>query len=73
FKNKAKTQKITRNEINEAVKKSGGLNDTRLVAKSYYDKSAGLIPELNAAEEKESELRFILDKAYRSVGMESIK
>lgn len=67
FKKKAKNHNLTRNEINDAVKISGGLNYTRLIAQKYYVKSLKLIEELNVAEEKERELRLILDKAYRLV------
>jgi heptaprenyl diphosphate synthase len=67
FKKKAKKHNLTRSEINEAVQKAGGLNYTRLVAQKYFVKSQELIKELDVAENKESELRFILDKAYRLV------
>lgn len=67
FRNKAKKQNLTRSEINMAVQKTGGLNYTRLVAQKYYVKSLELIKELDVAEGKENELKFILDKAYRLV------
>lgn len=67
FKKKAKEYPLTRNEINEAVRETGGLNYTRQVAQKYYRKAQELIKELDAAEEKDSELRFILDKAYRLI------
>ncbi len=67
FKKKAKKSKLTRGEINEAVKQTGGLNYTRMTAQKYYLKSQTLIEELAVSEEKEKELRFILDKAYRII------
>jgi heptaprenyl diphosphate synthase len=67
FRKKAKKSKLTRGEINEAVKQTGGLNYTRLTAQKYYLKSQTLIEELAVSEEKEKELRFILDKAYRII------
>ena len=67
FKKKAKKHQLTRSEINEAVKQTGGLNYTRLVAQKYYLKADTLIKELDVVEEKDRELRFILDKAYRLI------
>ena len=67
FKKKAKRSRLTRSEINEAVRQAGGLDYTRLLAQKYYLKSQRLIEELAASEEKEKELRFILDKAYRII------
>lgn len=67
FKEKAGRRSLTRNEINEAVQKTGGLNYTRLVAQKYYVKAQKLIDELSVAEEKDRRLRLILDKAYRLV------
>jgi len=67
FKKKAKKHQLTRSEINEAVKQTGGLNYTRLIAQKYYLKADTLIKELDVVEEKDRELRFILDKAYRLI------
>lgn len=67
FKENAGRRSLTRNEINEAVQKTGGLNYTRLVAQKYYLKAQKLIDELSVAEEKDRRLRLILDKAYRLV------
>jgi heptaprenyl diphosphate synthase len=67
FKISAKKRKLTRSEINDAVQTAGGLDGTRLIASKYYEKSRKLIEELNVAEEKEKELRFLLDKAYRLI------
>ncbi|HWQ78021.1 MAG TPA: polyprenyl synthetase family protein [Anaerovoracaceae bacterium] len=62
---KAKEQKISRREINEAVRETGGLEYTRQIAQKYYSRSLKLIRELDLAEEKESRLRAILDRACR--------
>jgi heptaprenyl diphosphate synthase len=43
FRKKAKRQRLTRSEINEAVRKAGGLDYTRLIASRYYAKSRKLI------------------------------
>lgn len=63
----AGSRKLTRKEINEAVQKTGGLSDTKLVALKYYHRAQELIRELNATAEKDRELRLILDKAYRLI------
>jgi len=67
LKEKARTSVLTRSEINEAVRKTGGLDYTRLVAQKYYLKSQRLIEELNVNKVKENELRFILDKSFRLI------
>ena len=45
FKEKAE-RGLTRNEINEAVKKTGGLDYTRLMVKKYYKKSMKIMNQL---------------------------
>lgn len=67
LKEKAKSDVLTRKEINAAVAKTGGLSYTKLVAKRYYDKSLALIEELDAPAEKCGRLRDILDKSFRLV------
>lgn len=67
LKDKARDNKLTRDEINTAVKNTGGLNYTKLIAKRYYNRSLALIEELNAAEDKKNRLKFILDKAFRLI------
>lgn len=67
LKEKAKETKLTRDEINNAVKNAGGLNFTRLVAKRYYDKSLLLMKELGASDEKKDRLQIILDKSFRLI------
>lgn len=67
LKKKARNSSLTRVEINEAVKETGGLSYARLVAQKYYMRAQDLITELKPGEEKDRELRFILDKAYRLI------
>ncbi|MEL7655848.1 MAG: polyprenyl synthetase family protein [Bacillota bacterium] len=67
FKNEAKSKKLTRAEINEAVRKTGGLEITKLVAERYYNKALRLIRELDITKEKADRLKLILDKSYRLV------
>jgi heptaprenyl diphosphate synthase len=65
LKKKAKSNKLSRKEINAAVREAGGLEYTRQIARKYYDRSLELIRELDLAAEKENRLRAILDKAGR--------
>lgn len=65
LKKKAKKHKLSRDEINGAVREAGGLEYTRQIVRKYYDRSLELIKELDLAEEKESRLKAILDKASR--------
>lgn len=67
FKEKAKTKGISRNEINDAVLSSGGINFTRMVSKRYYKKALVIINELNANDNKKKELISILDKASHNL------
>lgn len=64
IKNNAKDGLLTRNELNKAVNKSGGLDFTRLISKKYYDKSIKIISSLILTEEKKEQLISILDKSY---------
>jgi heptaprenyl diphosphate synthase len=65
FKEKAEKSGITRNEINEAVKKTGGLDFTRLVVKKYYNKAMKILDELDVSGAKKEQLITILNKASR--------
>ncbi len=65
FKAKAGQSGVTRQEINEAVAKTGGLPFTRMVVKKYYNKAAKLIEQLDAADDKKEKLSLILKKASR--------
>ena len=65
FSKKASEQKLERTDINDAVRRTGGLDYTRRVAQKYYIRSQELIRELHAGDDKEKRLKGILDKAYR--------
>ncbi len=65
LKNRAENQDITRAEINEAVKKSGGISFTKMLAGRYYDKSVHIINELDIGKEKRQKLFMILNKSIR--------
>ncbi len=65
FKDKAANKGITRQEINEAVIKTGGLSFTRLVVKKYYNKAMKLIDMLETSDSKKEKLIYILKKASR--------
>ncbi len=67
FKEKAAHTEVTREEINEAVRKSGGLKFTRLVIQKYYNKAMGRIRELDDNSGKKARLVNILKKAARVV------
>jgi heptaprenyl diphosphate synthase len=63
LKEKAKSKKLSRKDINEAVAKTGGLGYTRLVSKKYYNKALLIINELQITLDKKTKLIAILDKA----------
>ncbi len=65
FKTKAVEKRISRNEINEAVAKTGGLDFTRGMVQKYYDKAKRIIDELPATESKKEKLLLVLNKAAR--------
>jgi heptaprenyl diphosphate synthase len=65
LKEKAKNSGITRNEINEAVAKTGGLTYTHLVVKKYYNKAMKIIDGLSMTESKRNKLTTVLNKASR--------
>jgi heptaprenyl diphosphate synthase len=67
FRLKAKEQKLSREEINKAVKETGGLNYTRFIAGRYYDKSLELILTLNLTADKAEKLKMLLDRSYRLI------
>ncbi len=64
LKEKAKNNLLSRNDINDAVIKTGGLTYTRLVSKKYYNKALLIINELEITKDKKIKLLSILDKAY---------
>ncbi|MDF2593979.1 MAG: Polyprenyl synthetase [Clostridia bacterium] len=63
FKEKARLNKVSRTELNDAVLKTGGLVFTRMVLKKYYNKSLKIINELSITEDKRAKFISILDKA----------
>jgi heptaprenyl diphosphate synthase len=65
FKKRALTDGVTRNEINEAETKTGGIGFTRMLVQKYYNKSMKLIQELDATQEKKDKLVSVLNKASR--------
>lgn len=65
LKKKARKHKLSREEINGAVREAEGLEYTRQIAGKYYERSLELIQELELAGEKENRLKVILDKAGR--------
>lgn len=64
LKEKAKEGTLNRETLNQAVKKNGGLDFTRGIAKRYLNKGLAIIKELSLSEEKEAQLTAILEKAY---------
>jgi heptaprenyl diphosphate synthase len=67
FKAKAEKSGVTREEINAAVNKTGGIGFTRMLVQKYYDKSMKLIQSLEAPEGKKDNLIMVLNKASRLV------
>jgi geranylgeranyl pyrophosphate synthase len=65
FKKKASDGEITRDDINDAVQKTGGLDFTKGLIKRYYDKAMYRIEELDITEKKKEKIIFILNKASR--------
>ena len=65
FKEKAATFGLKREEINDAVRKAGGLLYTRSLAKKYYNKSLKILEELELSQDKQQRLSFILNSAFR--------
>lgn len=65
FRTKAKEGAITRNDINAAVIKTGGLRFTKIMVDKFYNKSMKIIYELSVSENKKEQLIDILRKATR--------
>jgi heptaprenyl diphosphate synthase len=65
FNEKAINNGVSRVEINEAVKTSGGLSYTHMVVKKYYHKAEKIIHELDILESKREKLMTVLKKASR--------
>ncbi len=66
FKEKAIAQVITREDINAAVVKAGGLKYTRLMIDKFYKKSMRIIDELSLSSHKREQLVSVLKKAART-------
>ena len=67
FRKKASAGTVTRQEINTAVEKAGGLSFTRLIIKTYYNKAIRVIKELDLQNDKRDKLISLLDKASRMI------
>jgi heptaprenyl diphosphate synthase len=65
FKEKAIAHTITREDINAAVIKTGGLKFTRLMIDKFYSKSMRIIEELSLPLHKREQLINVLTKASR--------
>jgi heptaprenyl diphosphate synthase len=65
FKEKAMAHAITREDINAAVIKTGGLKFTRLMIDKFYNKSMRIIEELSLPLHKREQLINVLTKASR--------
>ncbi len=65
FKTQAKSGAITRNDINAAVIKTGGLRFTKIMVDKFYNKSMKIINELAVSEHKKDQLIEVLRKATR--------
>lgn len=65
FKQKAVDDQVTREEINQAVKKTGGLDFTQGLIKKYYNKSIKRLDELMITDDKKDKILLILNKASR--------
>jgi heptaprenyl diphosphate synthase len=66
FKEKASHSGVTRNQINEAVSKTGGLNFTHLVVQKYHSKALKVINQLEITDSKKTQLIAVLNQAARS-------
>lgn len=65
FRQKAEKKDITRQEINTAVKHSGGLVFTKQIVDKYYKKAIKVINELSLDSVKKAKLTEVLNKASR--------
>lgn len=67
FRDKANSNGINRNVINEAVIKSGGLLFTRMLAQKYYNKALKIINKLEITNNKKTKMIEILNLASHSL------
>jgi heptaprenyl diphosphate synthase len=65
LKEQAQSGELKREDIDEAVEKTGGLSYTRLMAKKYYNKSLKIIEDIDLSENKKAILLDLFNKAYR--------
>lgn len=65
FKQKAADEQVTREEINQAVIKTGGLDFTKGLIQKYYNKSIKRLDELVIKDDKKEKILLILNKASR--------
>lgn len=65
FKQKASDDQVTRDEINQAVMKTGGLDFTKGLIKRYYNKAVKRLDELMITDDKRDKILMILNKASR--------
>ena len=65
FKEKTKLNEVSREDINDAVSRTGGLSYTRMIAKKYYNKFLKILDETDITENKKNGLISILNKAFR--------
>jgi heptaprenyl diphosphate synthase len=63
FKEKASSNQVSREEINEAVAKADGLKFTHRLVRKYHTKSMNIINGLELTESKKAKLIAILNKA----------
>ena len=66
-KDKARDGDMTRGELDRAVKESGGLDFTRMIAGRYYARSNAILSQLEMTDEKRELLTRLLDKSYRII------
>ncbi len=66
LKEKAESKNVSKNDIINAVIKSGSLIYTRSIAKRYYNKFLALLDDIDITEEKKSAITVILNKAFRT-------
>lgn len=64
LKDKAKSNNLSRKDINDAIAKTGGLSYTRKISKKYYDKAFIIINAFEITSDKKIRLLAILNKAY---------
>lgn len=65
LKGKAIAGVVSKEDINHAVKSSGGLTYARLIAQKYYNKSLEIMDSMAVSDMKKEKLYSILNRAYR--------